>query len=356
MIESLPAPAITKPEIAHLITEDDEPVDNIFSAKQQRLLVSPLYSSWEPGRPFLADSNVGLFLNTRQPPVMPDMFLSLDVQITADWFLKEHRSYFVWKFGKPPEVAVEVVSNKEGEEAGAKFGKYARLGVLYYAIFDPQHLIQPEDLRLYELVGGLYRQKRNYRLEQLELSLTLWEGLFEEGNGPWLRWCDLAGRLIPTGDERAEWEHEQAERERRRANYEWEQAQQAREQAALEHEQAARERLRAAHADAQAARERLRAEQADAQAKREQERAEQERLRAEHADAQAKREQERAEQERLRAEQAEFFAAEARTRAAEAQTRAAQETTARQLAEEKAIRLAARLKALGLDPNGEPQP
>jgi hypothetical protein len=32
-------------DISHIVTEDDEPVDNIFSAVQQRLLVEPLYSS-----------------------------------------------------------------------------------------------------------------------------------------------------------------------------------------------------------------------------------------------------------------------------------------------------------------------
>jgi Uma2 family endonuclease len=173
-------PTTEKLEIEHLITEDDEPVDNIFSVKQQRLLVGPLYSSWQPGRPFVPDSNVGLFLDTRQPPVVPDMFLSLDVQIAADWFAKEHRSYFLWEFGKPPEVAVEIVSNKEGGETGIKFDKYARLGVLYYAIFDPQRLLQPEDLRTYELRWERYRQKSNHRLEQVGLSLSLWDGLFEE--------------------------------------------------------------------------------------------------------------------------------------------------------------------------------
>ena len=34
--------------IGNLLTEDDEPLDNLFSAKQQRLLVEPLYSSWNP--------------------------------------------------------------------------------------------------------------------------------------------------------------------------------------------------------------------------------------------------------------------------------------------------------------------
>ena len=56
--------------IENLVTEDDEPVDNILSAKQQRLLTETLYSSWKPSpseedsdepRNFFADANVGKF-------------------------------------------------------------------------------------------------------------------------------------------------------------------------------------------------------------------------------------------------------------------------------------------------------
>ncbi len=60
-------------EIAkNLVTEDDKPLDCLFSAKQQRLLVEPLYSSWMPqpdedhpetSRPFLAAANVGVFFS-----------------------------------------------------------------------------------------------------------------------------------------------------------------------------------------------------------------------------------------------------------------------------------------------------
>lgn len=42
------------PEVDHLVTEDDTPVDNIFSERQQHLLVEPLHSSWAgpgEGRP-----------------------------------------------------------------------------------------------------------------------------------------------------------------------------------------------------------------------------------------------------------------------------------------------------------------
>lgn len=59
-----PAPAV-RPCLDHIVTEDDTPKDNIFSEKQQRLLTEPLYSSWDPGRLFLATANVGLFYAVR---------------------------------------------------------------------------------------------------------------------------------------------------------------------------------------------------------------------------------------------------------------------------------------------------
>jgi hypothetical protein len=59
-VSAEPLPEI-RPPLDDLVTEDDTPVDNMFSEKQQRLLTEPLYSSWDAGRPFLATANVGLF-------------------------------------------------------------------------------------------------------------------------------------------------------------------------------------------------------------------------------------------------------------------------------------------------------
>lgn len=92
------------PDMNHSITEDETPVDTVFSEKQQRLLVDPLYSSWKPGKPFFAAANVGVFYAVAQPPLVPNMFLSLDVQPDEEIWRKENRSYFLWKYGKPPEV------------------------------------------------------------------------------------------------------------------------------------------------------------------------------------------------------------------------------------------------------------
>ena len=106
-----------------LVTEDDEPVDNIFSEKQQRLLTEPLYSSWTPPpeedqpdhpRPFWAAANVGIFPSLHQPPLVPDVFVSLDVSVPDNMFEQSHRSYFFWEFGKAPEVVIEIVSNRKG--------------------------------------------------------------------------------------------------------------------------------------------------------------------------------------------------------------------------------------------------
>lgn len=207
------------PEIDYesLITEDDEPVDNIFSAKQQRLLVESLYTSWHPEQPFFADANVGIYNSPYQPPIVPDMFLSLDVQIDDDLWQKKNRCYFVWRFGKPPEVVIEIVSNREGGETGKKFKKYAQIGAWYYCIFDPQLFIQDETLRVYQLSLGRYVVKEEAYLDQVNLGLTLWDGVFEGIQTQWLRWRDADGVLLPTAEESALEERRRADRERQRA-------------------------------------------------------------------------------------------------------------------------------------------
>ena len=197
--------------VSHLVTEDDEPVDNIFSEKQQRLLTEPLYSSWTPlvdedqpvsPRPFMAAANVGIFFSVHQSPLVPDMFLSLDIEVNAGWNADERRSYFVWELGKLPEVVVEIVSNNVGNELGSKLKRYAEWGVTYYAVFDPLHELGETVLRVYELgFGKRFRLRDDFQLPLLGLSLTLWEGQYEDITETWLRWCDQDGKIIPSGKE-----------------------------------------------------------------------------------------------------------------------------------------------------------
>ena len=216
------------PKVDHLVTEDNTPVDNIFSEKQQRLLVEPLYSSWTgPGgqRRFIALANVGLFAAIRQPPQVPDMLLSLDVELPHDLWPKSHRSYFVWEYGKPPEVVVEVVSNREGGEDTEKLHRYARMAVPYYVIFDPEKHLSTEILRGFQLSALHYhRLQEPLWFPGVELGLRLWQGRYEDHDNTWLRWVDTTSQVIPTGAERAEQERQRAEQEHQRAEQEHQRA------------------------------------------------------------------------------------------------------------------------------------
>jgi Uma2 family endonuclease len=238
-----PAPAV-RPCLDHIVTEDDTPVDNMLSEKQQRLLTEPLYSSWAVGRPFLATANVGLFYAVRQPPLVPDVLLSLDVLVPGDFMAKEHRSYFLWEFGKAPEAVVEIVSNTEGGETTDKMLKYAQIGILYYAIYDPYEAVQSEPLKVYVLRDKSYVPCSGEWLPVLGLGLTLWPGTFESSDTVWLRWCDRQGQVISTGAERADQERERADEARERADQE-------RDRADQERERADQERLRAEQLAAQ---------------------------------------------------------------------------------------------------------
>src|SRR5262249_60466438 len=105
------------PNLDNLVTDDGAPVDNVFVEKQQRLLTEPLYTSWPgpgEGRPFLAMADVGLFHTYREPPLVPDALLSVDVALGEDLQVRENRSYFQWLLGKAPDVVIEIVSDTRG--------------------------------------------------------------------------------------------------------------------------------------------------------------------------------------------------------------------------------------------------
>jgi hypothetical protein len=203
------------PNIDDLVTEDDTPVDNLFSEKNQRLLTEPLYNAWQGTedargkRTFLVAANVGVFFPGYKTPLVPDAFVSMDVQAEGNKVWREHRAYFIWEFGKPPDVAIEIVSNRKGHEAGHKIDTYAAFGIRYYVIFDPNFYLSHEPLRTYRLVASptsptspaYYQRMETAWFHELELGLILWNGLYEGIEATWLRWYDRFGMLVPTGAE-----------------------------------------------------------------------------------------------------------------------------------------------------------
>jgi Uma2 family endonuclease len=215
-----------------LVTEDHKPVERIYLEKLYRLLTHPLYANWPgpgEGRSFLVLVNVGWFYHYKTPAVVPDCLLSLDVICPENLHVKEGHSYYQWAMGKQPDVAIEVVSDRKGGEESFKKKLYARLGLPYYAVFDPEHLLSQDTLRIYELLGRKYQLGDPGPWEEIGLGLRLWEGEFEGHQDTWLRWCDANGEIIPTGEERAKQADKRAKQADKRAKQADKRAKQAEE-------------------------------------------------------------------------------------------------------------------------------
>ncbi len=215
-----PLPKELWPKVDHLITEDDTPVENFYSEKQGKFGTSALYDAGEPfgaGRKFIAVSDVALYNSPDEPPQVPDIMVSLDVELAEDIWEKGHRSYMIWLFGKPPEVVIEIVSNKVGNEDTVRKQRYEQMRVAYYVIYDPGQHLSKVLLRVYELRATEYVLRRDHWLPGIGLGLTLWRGVYEDREDQWLRWQNKDGNLLLTGSERAEQESQRAEQEHQRA-------------------------------------------------------------------------------------------------------------------------------------------
>src|SRR5207253_2851167 len=102
----------------------------------------------EPGRRWRVFANVGYFYRYRPlRGLAPDTMLSLDVDQADPLDDKAENSYFLWERGKPPEVVVEIVSDRTGGELAYKMSQYALGQVPYYAVFDPRRRLGSEQLQ-----------------------------------------------------------------------------------------------------------------------------------------------------------------------------------------------------------------
>jgi len=222
------------PDLSHLVTEDETPVDNRYSERQYSLLKVPLFDCWEEGKPFEALTDVGLFYRpSNDAVVVPDFLLSLGVTPRQVSEKKEDRSYFVWLYGKPPNLVVEIVSNKEGGELDRKMDIYQSIGVSYYAVHDPFRHLGQRELRLFQLVGGKYVELMDptVLMDEIGLGLVFWEGTYLDVDARWLRFVDREGRLIPTGLEKSMAQAKETHEQRARADEEKSRADRAEERA-----------------------------------------------------------------------------------------------------------------------------
>jgi Uma2 family endonuclease len=157
------------PPSTELPDSDETPVDNVGvspSRSEDRnwlpnVLLLLLKYIWADRTDWFFGVDMGVYhptgLNHRFP-VVPDGFLSLGVERRKG--NKSRRSYVMWEENDiPPILTLEVVSWTAGGEYEEKMAIYAKLGVLYYVIYNPEYWKRDghQPFEVYKLVNGVYQ-------------------------------------------------------------------------------------------------------------------------------------------------------------------------------------------------------
>jgi Uma2 family endonuclease len=188
---------------------DDTPVDNELQILVPTLLRSILSWLWSERQDWFFGVNMGVYYDPKEPAIVPDGFLSLGVERRKSE--RGRLSYVLWEENNiAPQLVLEVVSSTYGQEYSKKLSKYAEIGVLYYAIYNPDYWTRDkhEPFEVYHLVGSEYvpQSVEPVWLPGIELAIGRGQGNFEGWNREWLYWYDQDGNRFPSPDERLEQE------------------------------------------------------------------------------------------------------------------------------------------------------
>lgn len=205
------------PSSAELPSSDDSPVDNEDQNLLPNLLLLLLTHLWAERMDWYFGVDMAIYhttgLNPRVP-VVPDAFLSLGVERKKGG--KSRRSYVTWEEQDiPPIWVLEMVSHQPGDEYTEKLALYARLGVLYYVVYNPEFWQRDrhQPLEVYKLDAGTYRLQIGEPYWMPEVGLGIGRYQAEVGGLPQeiLTWYDAQGNRHLSAEEQ---ERQRAEQER----------------------------------------------------------------------------------------------------------------------------------------------
>jgi len=220
------------PDHTQLPDSDGEIVENILEHPQGFLLtssVTPVLSALHPDGNYSIGHDTGIYWDLTDPPLKgckaPDWFYVPGVPPQIDGVAR--RSFVIWKDRQRPLIAIEYVSKDGSDELDqtpntGKFWVYERgIMIPYYIIWDAFR----DRLRGFHLADFSYRaivpnERGRLFIPPLNLELGVWKARFQNLDGPWLRWFDVGGAMLPSADEREELEAARAEQERMRADQE----------------------------------------------------------------------------------------------------------------------------------------
>ena len=227
-----PITVTTLPDHTQLPESDGTFVKNFQEHPQSILLtdsIKPILQKRHPDGQYCIGQDSGIYWRLTDPPLegakAPDWFYVGNVPPLLNG--KTRRSYVLWQEYIAPLIVLEFVSGNGEEERDktpwqGKFWIYEQvIRPPFYGIYE----VSKASVEVYELIGGKYElltpgDRGHYAITPLGVELGIWQGEYQSMELPWLRWWDLQGNLLLTGEERAEVESQRAELESQRAELE----------------------------------------------------------------------------------------------------------------------------------------
>jgi Uma2 family endonuclease len=206
------------PTADELPNSDDTPVDNELQELIPSLLKSILRMLWKGRMDWFFGIDMGIYTDPDRPPIVPDGFLSLNVERSFDEDLR--LSYLLWEEEVMPIFVLEVVSSKPGGEYTTKLLEYAQMGVLYYIIYNPKRRRKAR-LEIYKLANGRVYELQNANplwMPEIGLGIGSERASYDDLTREWLYWYDENDKRYPTPYEQIELANRAIEQERQRAD------------------------------------------------------------------------------------------------------------------------------------------
>jgi Uma2 family endonuclease len=219
------------PTADELPNSDDTPVDNELQELIPGLLKSILRMLWKGRMDWFFGIDMSLYIDPDRPPIVPDGFLSLNVERSFDEDLR--LSYLLWEEEVMPVFVLEVVSSKPGGEYTTKLQEYAQMGVLYYIIYNPKRRRKAR-LEIHKLQNGQVYELQNANplwMPEIGLGIGSERANYDDLTREWLYWYDENDRRYPTPYEQIEQERQRADNADRAIERERQQTEQERQRA-----------------------------------------------------------------------------------------------------------------------------
>ncbi|MCC5617733.1 Uma2 family endonuclease [Nostoc sp. CHAB 5836] len=208
-------PLACLPSSEELPDSDDTPVDNELQDLIPGLLKALLAMAWSERMDWYFGVDMGIYYDPDLPPIVPDGFLSLGVERFYDENLRP--SYVLWEEKRVPVLALEVVSQKYRGEYSTKKSEYAKLGILYYVVYNPNRRRKPR-LEVYKLVNNAYElhDGNPIWLPEIGLGIGMERGTYLGIPREWLYWYNQQGQRLFTPQEQAKLAQQEAQEALRR--------------------------------------------------------------------------------------------------------------------------------------------